>query len=66
MALSNVVGSLVSQSKNQRVDKFMKIEKAKTVTFLRPGYISDIYEDWWLWWWSVGDGGCDGLCFCEL
>ena len=62
MALSNVVGSLVSHSKNERGDKFTKIEKAKTVTFLYPGYISDIFEDWWF----IGDGGCDGLCFCEL
>ena len=52
VALSNGVGSLVSQSKNQRFDKFMKREKAKTMTYhksqfnLHPGYISDIYENW--------------------
>ena len=56
VALSNGVGSLVSQSKNQRFDKFMKREKAKTMTYhksqfnLHPGYISDIYENWRLWW----------------
>lgn len=43
MALSNVVGSLVSHSKNGRGDKLTKIEKAKTVTKGCSIFILDTY-----------------------